>query len=67
MAAKQTGRLTIKPTDVVVTTPVVSWPGDPFGQNLHMGRGPSDTMQQMSQMMEQMCKQNGGTSQSKQS
>lgn len=67
MAAKQAGRLTIKPTDVVVTAPVVSWPGDPFGQNLHMGMGASDMMQQMSEMMAQMCNQNGGTSQSKQS
>lgn len=30
MAARDAGELSIKPTDVVVTAPVVSWPGDPF-------------------------------------
>lgn len=39
MAAKRAGRLTIKPTNMVVTAPVVSWPGDPFGQNLHVRMG----------------------------
>lgn len=45
--AEQAGRLSIKPTDVVVTAPVVSWPGDPFGSNLHMGMGAAE--------MEEMC------------
>jgi hypothetical protein len=31
MAARDAGELEISPTDVVVTAPVVSWPGDPFG------------------------------------
>jgi hypothetical protein len=67
MEAKQAGRLTIKPTDIVVTAPVVSWPGDPFGQNLHMGMGPSESMEQMmdqmSEMMRKMCgQQNDGSS-----
>lgn len=30
MAARNAGKLKITPTDVVVTAPVVSWPGDPF-------------------------------------
>lgn len=30
MAARDAGELEIMPTDVVVTAPVVSWPGDPF-------------------------------------
>ncbi|MFB6202245.1 MAG: hypothetical protein ABEI98_09565 [Halorhabdus sp.] len=30
MAARDAGELDIMPTDVVVTAPVVSWPGDPF-------------------------------------
>lgn len=30
MTARDAGKVTIKPTDVVVTAPVVSWPGDPF-------------------------------------
>lgn len=63
MTAKEAGRLTIKPTDVVVTAPVVSWPDDPFGEPLHMGVGLSDSMEQMmermSRMMEQMDKQHG--------
>jgi hypothetical protein len=71
MEAKEAGRLTIKPTDIVVTAPVVSWPGDPFGGNLHMGMGPSESMEQMmgqmSEMMEQMCEENGGMDQSNQS
>ena len=64
MKAKEAGRLTIKPTDVVVTAPVVSWPGDPFGQNLHMGMGSSDMMERMSKMMKQICEQQGGMNQS---
>ena len=31
MAAQDAGELEITPTDVVVTAPIVSWPGDPFG------------------------------------
>ncbi|MGZ0748432.1 DUF7482 domain-containing protein [Haloparvum sp. AD34] len=30
MAARDAGELEIMPTNVVVTAPVVSWPGDPF-------------------------------------
>lgn len=30
MAARNAGKLEITPTDVVVTAPVVNWPGDPF-------------------------------------
>lgn len=41
-AAKRAGRLSIEPTDAVVTAPVVSWPGGPFGSNLHMGMGPAE-------------------------
>lgn len=67
MKAKDAGRLMIKPTDIVVSAPVVSWPGDPFGQNLHMGMGSSDMMQRMAEMMEQMCEQNNGMNQSGQS
>jgi len=33
MAARDAGELEITPTDVVVTAPVVSWPGDPFGDS----------------------------------
>lgn len=49
--AERAGRLSINPTDVVVTVPVVSWPGDPFGSNLHMGMGAAE--------MEEMCKKMG--------
>jgi hypothetical protein len=56
MAAKRAGRLTITPTDMVVTAPVVSWPDDPFGDPLHMSMGPSESMEQM---MEQMSKMMG--------
>lgn len=36
MTAKEAGRLSVEPTDVVVTAPVVSWSDDPFGEPLHM-------------------------------
>ena len=57
MAAKEAGRLTIKPTDIVVTAPVVSWPDDPFGDPLHMSRGPSESMEQMMERMAEMMQQ----------
>ena len=57
MQAKEAGRLTIKSTDIVVSAPIVSWPGDPFGQNLHMSRGPSESMEQMMERMAEMMQQ----------
>ena len=38
--AEEAGEVTIEQTDVVVTAPVVSWPGSP--EDVHMGRGPAD-------------------------
>ena len=74
MEAKQAGRLTIKPTDMVVTAPVVSWPDDPFEEAAHMGMGPSDMtgemqemkgmMANMQEMMKEMCDQQQGSGKS---
>lgn len=38
--AEEAGEVTIEQTDVIVTAPVVSWPGSP--ETVHMGRGPAD-------------------------
>ena len=32
LAARDAAELEVTPTDVVVTAPVASWPGDPFGE-----------------------------------
>lgn len=35
LAARDAGKVTIQPTDVVVTAPIVSWPDDPFPDELN--------------------------------
>lgn len=64
MEAKKAGRLTIKQTGVVVSAPVVSWPGDPYEDSLHMGMGSggmTGNMQEMKGMMKEMCDQQQGS------
>lgn len=39
LAARDAGNVTIQPTDVVVTAPIVSWPGDPFPDDLDFEDG----------------------------
>lgn len=53
MTACSSGKLEITTTDVVVTAPIVSWPGDLFEES-PKANGTSESMEQMSNMMDQM-------------
>lgn len=51
--AEEAGDVTIEQTDVIVTAPVVSWPGST--EDVHMGRGPADMNCSMCEEMSEQC------------